>query len=317
VSAVPKEHFADRLMRVVDERHSQLVVGLDPRLDHMPREIAGEAGGRPGQGAEAAARAIIEFNRAVIDAVASEAAAVKCQIAFYEVFGVEGLRAYAETLRYARRRDLIVIGDVKRNDIGSTAEAYASAHLGGRGARAGTGATDFCADAITVNPFFGSDGMLPFLEAAQEAGAGLFALVKTSNPSSGEIQDLKTDARPIYSHIARLVEQWGSNYRGSCDYSLLGAVVGATYPQVQVELRQLMPHAVFLLPGVGVQGAGVKDVLGAFDSKGYGALVSSSRGIIYAWEHDPYAQRYGQARWREAVGAAAAEMRHRLWDATH
>lgn len=263
-----------------------------------------------------AAAAILRFNEGVIDAVAESAVAVKCQIAFYERFGCEGLRAYAQTIRAARERDLIVIGDVKRNDIGSTAEAYADAHLPSAESGEWGAADDFHADAITINPLFGSDGIEPFLERARITGSGLFALVKTSNPSSGEIQDLPCPEQKLYERIGSLVHSWGVADVGESGYGLLGAVVGATYPEELTRMRELMPHTIFLVPGFGAQGGGVKDVLGAFDEEGMGAVVNSSRGIIYSFRREPRAETYGVENWQQAVRDAAEQMRREIWEAT-
>jgi orotidine-5'-phosphate decarboxylase len=308
-----KANFADVLMDCARRKQSQLVVGLDPRLDRLPVEL------RPPDGARtsaAAARAIVTFNCAAMDAVADHAVAVKCQVAFYEELGCEGMRAYAATLQAARDRQLIVIGDVKRGDIASTAAAYASGHLGPAG-RDAAPSSDFIADAITVNPYLGSDGVMPFVEAAAANGRGVFALVKTSNPSSVEIQNLESGGLPVYVHVGELVEGWGRPYCGQCGYSLLGAVVAATFPGDLARLRKLMPGTPFLVPGLGAQGARVGDVVGAFDGHGLGAIVNSSRDIIFAWERPPYDEEYGEARWQEAIEAAASDLRARLWAATH
>ena len=297
---MPEEKFADRLTALIEARRSQIVVGLDPRLERIPEQVSRASG---------AGDVIEAFNRLVIDAVAEETIAVKCQVAFYEKHGLQGMRAYARTLEYARGKGLITIGDVKRNDIGSTAEAYASAHL--------ASGSEFAADAITVNPYLGADGITPFLEKAATGGRGVFVLVKTSNPSSGDVQDLECAGVPLYEHIAGLVENWGEPYRGKRGYSLLGAVVGATYPDELARLRALMPHTLFLVPGYGAQGAGVDQVVSAFDGQGLGALVSSSRGIVYAYEQPPYSENYAPDGWQEAVREAARQMRQQIWQATH
>jgi orotidine-5'-phosphate decarboxylase len=293
-------HFADRLMAEVARKRSQVVVGIDPRAGQLPPELAGMA----------LAEAFVAFARGVIEAVAEHAAAVKPQVAFYEALGCEGMRAYAETIRVARAAGLLVIGDVKRSDIASTAAAYAAAHVGAEDG-------DFVADAATVNPYLGADGVRPFLDAAAKCGRGVFALVKTSNPSSADIQDLDCGGRPLYERVAELVEAWGEPLRGESGYSSLGAVVGATYPQELARLRGLMPHTPFLVPGFGAQGGGVEEVKAAFDADGLGAVVNSSRGIIYAYEREPYRSRFGAGRWREAVWAAAEEMKEELWTAMH
>ncbi len=303
-------HFADMLADTVRRKQSQMVVGLDPRVDRLPAELKPE-----GHGPADAAAAIVEFNREVIDAVAEHAVAVKCQVAFYELHGCAGMEAYARTICMARERDLLVIGDVKRNDIASTAAAYAAAHLGPSGQ--GGGAADFVVDAVTVNPYLGADCVMPFVEAAAANGRGVFALVKTSNPSSVELQDADCAGSPLYERLAELVVEWGRDYCGREGYSLLGAVVGATFPDDLLRLRKLMPAAPLLVPGFGAQGGGVDDVVGAFDPQGEGAVVNSSRGIIYAWQRPPYSIEHGEGRWRDAVRAAAADMREQLWQATH
>ncbi len=312
------KHFADALLARMESVSSQVVVGLDPRIDRLPQPIVDDAVDRHGHSPRAAAEAISEFNRRVLAAVHENIAAVKCQVAFYEKWGVEGLKAYARTVRCAWDRDLPVIGDVKRNDIGSTAEAYAQAHLGGQHEGMWRGARDFVVDAATVNPYFGTDGMEPFLERAAERKKGLFALVRTSNPSSSELQGMEAaDGEPLFRKVARMVEQWGEPYRGESGYSLLGAVVGATQPDALESLREQMPHTFFLVPGYGAQGGGAEDVLPAFDEDGGGAVVNSSRGIIFAWQRPPYEDRYGPENWLQAVEAAAAGMQTELWEATH
>jgi orotidine-5'-phosphate decarboxylase len=300
-------HFADALLEDCHRKQSQIVVGLDPRLDRLPAEL------RPGGSASGQAECLLAFNKALIEAVAEYAAAVKCQIAFYEQLGCAGMSAYAATIRHAEERDLIVIADAKRSDIASTASAYAAAHLGGHEG----GADDFVADAVTVNPYLGSDGVRPFVNAAAATGRGVFVLVKTSNPSSVELQDLDCGGAPLYEHVAALVAAWGGPHRGTEGYSSVGAVVGATFPEELARLRALMPHTPLLVPGFGAQGGGVRDVVAAFDAQGDGAIINSSRSIIFAWRRAPYAERFGEKAWRDAVRAAAADMRAQLWQATH
>ena len=287
-------NFADRLISAIDEKRSCVVVGLDPRIDALPpglRERAAES-------QEGAAEAVIEFNRRVIQAVAPYAVAVKPQSAFYEMLGWQGVRAYAETIRAAHQSGLMVIADVKRGDIGSTAEAYARAHL-----------DEFGADAVTVNPYLGSDGVAPFLKRTGE-GKGIFVLVKTSNPSSVELQDLDAGGSPLYEKVAALVQRWGAGCRGKAGYSAVGAVVGATFPAAAGRLRELMPHAIFLIPGYGAQGGSAADCRTCFDGSGRGAIVNSSRGIIFAYDRLPEAER--AAKWQEAVADAVRTMRDDL-----
>ena len=308
-------HFADRLSEEMRRKQSQVIVGLDPRLHVIPAEIARPAMAEHGQTPKGAAEAIKVFNEAVIDAVAAHAVGVKCQIAFYEQFGCEGMRAYADTVAYARDKGLIVIGDVKRGDISSSAAAYAAAHLGANEDDEPV-SEDFVTDAITVNPYLGTDAIRPFLDAAQATGRGIFVLVKTSNPSSVELQDMKVDGTPLYERVAALVDKWGETHRGACGYSFVGAVVGATFPGELSRLRELMPNTPFLVPGFGAQGGAVEDVVGAFDARGEGAVVNSARNVIFAWRQAPYREEFGEHRWREAVEAAAADMREELWQAT-
>jgi orotidine-5'-phosphate decarboxylase len=262
------KNFADRLIARVQET-CPVCVGLDPHFSHLPDFLVTESSSK--------GEAVLKFNKGIIDAVAGIAPVVKLQIAFYEALGLSGMQAYSESVHYAKSKGLIVIGDIKRNDIGSTAKAYAEAHFEHE---------DFQVDAVTLNPYLGTDSIQPFLEYCGEKGKGLFILVKTSNPSSREIQDLTVGLQPVYQSVAKKVAEWGSSCKGESGYSSVGAVVGATYPQEAELLRELMPHSPFLVPGYGAQGAGAKEVRPCFDSKGFGAIVNSSRGIIFAYEQD-------------------------------
>lgn len=269
-------HFADALIEAEQAKNSVVVVGLDTDPRRLPQFLLDEFK-IPGTDQLAArAKAQLAFNQAIIDAVDSIVPAVKVQIAFYEFLGPAGIETYQKTTHYARGKGLLVIGDIKRGDIGSTADAYAEAHLEG----------DYSPDAVTVNPYMGSDGILPFLQVGRRRGKGLFVLVKTSNPSSSELQDLETgDPRQRnYEVVARKVSELGKDSIGQHGYSLVGAVVGATYPSEAVRLRMLLPHTFFLVPGYGAQGAGATDVAGCFDAGGRGAVVNASRSIIYAFE---------------------------------
>jgi orotidine-5'-phosphate decarboxylase len=248
------------------------------------------------------------FNRAIIDAVHDLVPAVKPQLAFYERYGVEGMRAFARTIHYARAVGLLVIVDAKCNDISATAEAYADAFLGTPSAFDQAIPGDFTADALTINAYLGSDGIRPFIDRARWHGKGLFVLVKTSNASSGELQDLHADGRPLYEHLGALVEAWGEESRGACGYSAVGAVVGATYPGQARRLRALMPHTLFLVPGYGAQGATAADVVGCFDERGQGALVNAARSVIFAYRAAPYAAQYGPEEYAAAARAAAQRM---------
>jgi orotidine-5'-phosphate decarboxylase len=286
------QNFADRLIEAVEDKRSCVVVGLDPHIESFPEDIRKDIGASSAE----AAQAILKFNRQVISVIAEHAVAVKPQSAFYEALGWEGVRAYAETIKIAHEHDLLVIADVKRGDIGSTAEAYAKAHL-----------DHFGADAVTVNPYLGTDSIQPFIKRTG-AGKGIFVLVKTSNPSSTDIQDLDSGNRKVYEHVADLVERWGATCRGASGYSAVGAVVGATFPDIAAGLRRVMPHAIFLLPGYGAQGATAEDCKSCFDADGRGAIVSSSRGIIYAHTK---AEKPGFS-WDAYVAQAAGRMRQEL-----
>ncbi len=312
------KHFADKVFQAVNDKKSQVVVGLDPRPELFPPHIFNPSCLGSDNACADTAQAIIEFNRRVIEAVADIAIAVKCQIAFYERYGLEGLKAYCATIDIAKRHNLLVIGDVKRNDIGSTAEAYAAAHLppGPSDSMINKGDCNnnyFYTDAVTVNPLFGSDGIEPFIQRAAQSGCGIFILVRTSNPSSSQIQELSCEGFPLYEHIAKLVSEWGESYKGECGYSLVGAVVGATFPSQLKKLRTLMPHTPLLIPGFGAQGGGVEDVIGGFNANGSGALVSSSRGIIYAYNREPYRDKCEISCFEDVIREAAEEMRQSLF----
>ncbi len=284
------ESFGDRLTEAMERKSSCVVAGLDPRTDALPDEFRARAG----RSRADAAQAVLDFNLHVLDAVAPHCVAVKPQSAFYEALGWEGVRAYGETVRAARERGLLVIGDVKRGDIGSTAEAYAEGHL-----------DLFDCDSVTVNPYLGADGIAPFLKRAR-AGKGVFVLVKTSNPSSVELQDLDCGGGPVYERVAALVHAWGESSVGRSGYSAAGAVVGATFPDAAARLRGLMPRAVFLVPGYGAQGATARDCRPCFDARGRGAVVNSSRGILFAYGKS------GGVGWAEAVRDAARKMQEEL-----
>jgi orotidine-5'-phosphate decarboxylase len=256
------------------------------------------------------AQAYQQFCCGVIDVVASLVPVVKPQAAFFEQLGPAGMTALAGVIRYASDKGLLVILDGKRNDIGSTATAYAQGYLGP------PPASPWGADALTVNPYLGDDSLEPFVRVAEERGAGIFVLVKTSNPGGRMFQDLPVEGRAVYEHVAALVEQLAASRCGRAGYGSVGAVVGATYPQQLADLRQRMPHAWFLVPGFGAQGAGAKDVAGAFDAQGLGAVINSSRAIIFAHARDEYRDRFGDDRWQEAVEAATQSMIAQLRDET-
>jgi orotidine-5'-phosphate decarboxylase len=301
-------HFADRVEAALVRTGNAVVVGLDPRLDSIPPAILAACQARHGATLQAAAEAIWQFNRAIIDAIHDLVPAVKPQLAFYARYGAAGMQAFARTIAYARQAGLLVIADAKCNDIGSTADAYAEAFLGRSSASTQALESDFAADALTVNAYLGSEGVRPFMTCAQQQGKGLFIVVKTSNTSSGELQDLPINGRPLYEHLGAMVAAWGHDCRGVCGYSAIGAVVGATYPEQAQRLRTVMPHALFLVPGYGAQGATAADVVGCFDRQGRGALVSASRSIIFAYRLSPYVTQYGAAAYTGAARAATQRM---------
>ena len=293
-------NFADVLMDAIDAKKSRLVVGLDPRIEIIPNDLREPALKADGSTSGAAAEMLFSFNKTVIDIVTPYVPAVKVQVAFYEAYGSAGYRAYEETLKYAAGKGLVVIGDVKRNDIGSTAQAYAKAHLG---------ATELGeqvvhhghAHAITVTPYFGWEGIEPFVYTATEMTKGIFVMVRSSNATACEIQGRETDTDPMYLRVARKVAEWGAESVGDRGYSAVGAVVGATYPGDIPKLRALMPNTMFLLPGYGAQGAKPSDLAPAFDSNGYGAIVAASRQIIQA-HRDPANQ-----MWESAIEQAVKD----------
>jgi orotidine-5'-phosphate decarboxylase len=289
-------HFSDRLTAAVRRVGNPVLVGLDPRSESLPPGLLA------GEGAEATARAYVAFCRGVIDVVAPLVAAVKPQAAFFEQLGPAGGIALREVIAYAARQGLLVIMDGKRNDIGSTAEGYAQAFLGPGDS------SPWGADALTVSPYLGDDSLQPFFDVALARGAGIFVLVKTSNPGGKRFQDLVAEGRPIYEHVAEYVEVLAQQSAGERPYGFVGAVVGATYPAQLAELRQAMPHAWLLIPGYGTQGGTAQDCAAAFDPAGLGAIVNNSRGIIFAHSRPPYAERFGASRWQEAVEAATCDM---------
>lgn len=295
----PISHFADRLAAAVRRCANPVVVGLDPRYEQLPDGL------RRGTGAPSwseQAGAYLEFCQGVIDVVAKLVPAVKPQAAFFEQLGPSGMIVLGQVIDYARAKGLLVILDGKRNDIGSTAMAYAEAYLGSESTSA------WGADALTVNPYLGDDSLEPFVEIARNRGGGIFVLVKTSNPGGRMFQDLVADGRAIYRHVAEHVQRLAKQTAGQCGYGLAGAVVGATYPEQAIELREAMPNSWFLVPGYGSQGAQARDVAGAFDDRGLGAIINNSRGIIFAHARREYAERFGANRWQEAVEAATRDM---------
>jgi orotidine-5'-phosphate decarboxylase len=295
-------HFTDRLFAGIRRVGNPVVVGIDPRPEELPTGFLDQFSGTHAGVADALNR----FGCGVVDAVAPHVAVVKFQAAFYEAYGPAGLAALHATVEYAHKQGLIVIFDGKRNDIGSTAEAYARGYLG-KVPVGGAFELSWHADAVTVNPYLGSDGVAPFTKIAVREQKGLFLLVKTSNASSVEFQDLVADGKPIYRHVADRLLRWGQPHRGAEGYSLIGAVIGATYPAQLAELRAALPGVVFLIPGYGTQGGTAADVAPAFDENGLGAIVNNSRGITFAYERHAYHLRFGDD-WQAAIAQATRDM---------
>lgn len=296
----------DELVKKIQEKNAPVVVGLDPMLSYVPEWVTAKAFEEKGETLEGAAEAIWQFNKAIVDATCDLIPAVKPQVAMYEQFGVPGVMAFARTVEYCKSKGLVVIGDIKRGDIGSTSTAYAVGHIG----RVKVGSKVFRGfeeDFVTVNPYLGTDGVKPFVDVCKEENKGIFVLVKTSNPSSGEFQDRVIDGRPLYEHVADKVNEWGSECIGACGYSAVGAVVGATYPEMGRLLRKQMPKTYILVPGYGAQGGKAADLVHYFNADGLGAIVNSSRGIIAAYKQEKYAK-FGAEHFAEASRQAVIDM---------
>ena len=295
----------NKLVDKIKKTNAPVVVGLDPMLNYVPEHIQKKAFDEFGETLEGAAEAIWQYNKGIIDTTYDLIPAVKPQIAMYEQFGVPGLQAFKKTVDYAKEKDLVVIGDVKRGDIGSTSAAYAVGHLG----KVQVGSKKyslFDEDFATVNPYLGTDGIKPFVDVCKEENKGLFILVKTSNPSSGEFQDRLIDGRPLYEWVGEQVAKWGEDHMGN-DYSYIGAVVGATYPEMGKVLRKVMPKSYILVPGYGAQGGTAEGLKPYFNEDGLGAIVNSSRGIICAYKQDKYAK-FGTENYADASRQAVIDM---------
>ena len=295
----------NQLVANIKKTGAPIVVGLDPMLNYIPEQVQKKAFAEYGETLEGAAEAIWQFNKEIVDKTYDLIPAVKPQIAMYEQFGLPGLAAFKKTVDYCKEKGLVVIGDIKRGDIGSTSAAYAVGHIGKVKVGSKTYAP-FDEDFVTVNPYLGSDGVNPFLDVCKEEKKGIFVLVKTSNPSSGEFQDQKINGRPLYELVGEKVAAWGSEVMGD-EYSYVGAVVGATYPEMGKVLRKVMPKAYILVPGYGAQGGKGKDLVHFFNEDGLGAIVISSRGIIAAYKQEQYAK-FGAENFGDASRAAVETM---------
>lgn len=295
----------NKLVENIKKTNAPIVVGLDPMLNYIPDRVKAKAFAEFGETLEGAAEAIWQFNKEIVDRTYDLIPAVKPQIAMYEQFGIPGLAAFKKTVDYCKEKGLVVIGDIKRGDIGSTSAAYAVGHIG----KVQVGSRSYAPfdeDFVTVNPYLGSDGVNPFIDVCKEEKKGLFILVKTSNPSSGEFQDQLIDGRPLYELVGEKVAQWGEGCMGD-EYSYIGAVVGATYPEMGKVLRKIMPKSYILVPGYGAQGGQGKDLVHFFNEDGLGAIVNSSRGIIAAYKQEKYA-RFGAENFGDASRAAVEDM---------
>ncbi len=299
----------NQLVEKIEKLEAPIVVGLDPMLDYIPEQILKKAYSEKGENLEGAAEAVWQYNKGIIDATYDLVPAVKPQIAMYEQFGIEGLKAFKKTVDYCKAKGLVVIGDIKRGDIGSTSVAYAIGHLG-KVTLGGREFRGFDEDFVTLNPYMGADAVNPFLEVCKEEKKGLFILVKTSNPSSGDFQDQLVNGRPLYELVGKKVAEWGEQHMGNT-YSYVGAVVGATYPEMGKLLREIMPKTLILVPGYGAQGGKAEDLVHYFNRDGLGAIVNSSRGIIAAYKLKGY-EKFGSEGYADASRQAVIDMREDL-----
>jgi len=298
----------DRLIDKIKETNNPTVMGLDPRYDMLPKCVTDKYS----KDLEGVSKAIVEYNKALIDATCDIIPAIKPQIAFYEMFGVPGMMAFEETCKYAKEKGMIIIADIKRGDIGSTAQGYSNAYLG-KIKMGDIEESIFDVDFVTVNPYMGTDCIKPFIEDCKKYDKGIFILVKTSNPSSGELQDVKLeDGQEVYKRVAKLVEEWGKDLIGKYNYSSISAVVGATYPKQLEELRNLAPHTYFLIPGYGAQGGKADDIALGFDNNGLGGIVNASRSLMCAYKSDLWKDKFKEEEYAMATRAEAIRMREEL-----
>ena len=302
------KNIIDVLIEKIKETQNPTVMGLDPRYEMLPRCVTEKYP----KTIEGVAQAILEYNKALIDATYDIIPAVKPQIAFYEMFGIPGMVAFKATCQYAKQKGMIVIADIKRGDIGSTAQGYSNAYLG----KTKIGDIEqsiFDVDFVTVNPYMGTDCVKPFIDDCKKYNKGLFILVKTSNPSSGELQDLKLEnGEEVYTRVAKLVENWGEELRGENDYSSIAAVVGATYPEQLKQIREISSHTYFLIPGYGAQGGTAADIACGFDKNGLGGIVNASRSLMCAYKSDKWKDKFEEKDYAQATRAEAIRMRDEL-----
>lgn len=302
------KNIIDILIEKIKETGNPTVMGLDPRYEMLPKCVTDKYP----LNLEGVAQAIVEYNKALIDATYDIIPAVKPQIAFYEMFGIEGMKCFKETCKYAKEKGMVVIADIKRGDIGTTASGYSNAYLGKT--LVGENEESFYdIDFVTVNPYMGTDCVKPFIDDCKKYNKGLFILVKTSNPSSGELQDEKLEnGEEVYTRVAKLVEKWGEDLRGEYNYSSISAVVGATYPEQLKQIRQIIPHTYFLIPGYGAQGGTAKDIAYGFDKNGLGGLVNASRSLMCAYKSDKWKDKFEENDYAQATRAEAIRMRNDL-----
>ena len=303
------KNFADRLLDEIERFQNPSCIGLDPRIEDIPDFIKKENERKYNETKEAVARSFFDFNKMIIDATFDIVPAYKPQIAFYEKYGSEGVKAFEDTVNYLKNKNKIVIEDAKRNDIGPTAEAYAQGHLSPEG---------FDVDAVTCNPYLGIDGVKPFIDEAIKYGKGIFVLVKTSNPSSGDFQDrVLENGKKLYEVVGEMVQKWGTGTEGERGYQIVGAVVGATYPGEAKVLRKIMPKSIILVPGYGAQGGGAGEAIPNFNEDDQGAIVNNARGIIFAWKKEPYNNKFKPEEFHLAAREAALEMKKDLSRTLH
>lgn len=301
------ENMMDKLIQKIKETNNPTVIGLDPKYDNIPEHIKDKYE----KNIDGAAKAILEFNKRLIDETYDIIPAIKPQIAYYEMYGIKGLNTFKETCKYAKEKGMLIIADIKRGDIGTTVEAYSSAYIG-KTKIGNIEESIFDVDFVTVNPYLGTDGIEPFVQDCKKYGKGIFILDKTSNPSSGELQDIKTEnGEAFYEVVAKLINNWGKDLIGENGYSSVGAVVGATYPKQLEELRKLMPNTYFLIPGYGAQGGKAEDIALGFDKYGFGGIINNSRGLINAYQKDEY-KNYNPENFAKATRQEAIKMKEIL-----